>query len=642
MFKAIIALILISVCTILANGNNTSYYVDATNGNDSNSGTSPATAWKSLTKVSNSSFSPGDSILFKRGEIWRGHLIINNSGLYGAPIVYGAYGEGDKPLFLQSANLNSTSDWTSLGSNRWASPNGSFISDVGFLLFGEEHPKNVGLKRSSQGNVDADKKYWYDSSNDRVVVFCEQNPASAYSSIEISKTNDIYNHFIGPWGISYIHIENWKIKYWNSHAIAFSNSKGIEIRKCDISYGGGCQRPANRYGNGIEFWRDPKDCIVEYCRVGQCYDTGVTPQGSNNICTVDNLIFRNNILYGNDLAGYEVIFTQAETSLTDMYFNDNICVGNGYGWSHHQRPDQYTGWDMCTWSIDPGTWDGWDIKNNVFYEPNSFAFYYAAKNRAINLDQDYNYYYKSAGIRSSLIYYASNDQYTMSQFPSYQSAKNQDINSGWGDRIAAQDTARSKVSCDDLFLLNTLFEGIEEELRDNLPYKFNLITPEDKASVGDTVILDWKTTWGTVSKLKHYELWIDCEHVADIPAGTSKYTATGLSEGEHKWFIVAVDNDNNWRQSSSESTFTVSKNPTTSAIWPYPAGSVYTKQTSLVVNIPDKYKIDLYDISGQKLHCFEGNGFQEYKVSEFRSTGVYLARIRAGQYFIIKKIIRTM
>jgi len=75
----------------------TTYYVDATNGNDFNNGFSPETAWKTISKVNSMDFKPGDYILFKRGEVWREQLIIPSSGEEGRPITFGAYGEGKKP-----------------------------------------------------------------------------------------------------------------------------------------------------------------------------------------------------------------------------------------------------------------------------------------------------------------------------------------------------------------------------------------------------------------------------------------------------------------------------------------------------------------------------------------------------------------
>ena len=54
----------------------TTYYVDATSGNDGNDGLSPGDAWQTITKINSESFLPGDEILFKRGETWSGTSLI--------------------------------------------------------------------------------------------------------------------------------------------------------------------------------------------------------------------------------------------------------------------------------------------------------------------------------------------------------------------------------------------------------------------------------------------------------------------------------------------------------------------------------------------------------------------------------------
>lgn len=43
------------------------YYVDAVGGSDFNSGTNVGAAWKTLEKVNNVTFQPGDHIMFKSG-----------------------------------------------------------------------------------------------------------------------------------------------------------------------------------------------------------------------------------------------------------------------------------------------------------------------------------------------------------------------------------------------------------------------------------------------------------------------------------------------------------------------------------------------------------------------------------------------
>jgi len=78
------------------------YYVDVTNGSDSNNGTSEDNTWKTISKVNSSSFNPGDSVLFKRGEEWWETLIVPSSGTSGNPITFGAYGTGDKPKIYSS------------------------------------------------------------------------------------------------------------------------------------------------------------------------------------------------------------------------------------------------------------------------------------------------------------------------------------------------------------------------------------------------------------------------------------------------------------------------------------------------------------------------------------------------------------
>src|SRR6267154_4448858 len=74
------------------------YYVDSRAGDDSNAGTSPASAWKSLEKVNARTFLPGDRILLKSSSMWNGQLWPKGSGVEGRPITVGMYGGGVKPV----------------------------------------------------------------------------------------------------------------------------------------------------------------------------------------------------------------------------------------------------------------------------------------------------------------------------------------------------------------------------------------------------------------------------------------------------------------------------------------------------------------------------------------------------------------
>ena len=98
----------------------TNYYVSNA-GNDANSGTAPSSPWQTLNKLnSNRNLVPGDSVLFKRGDSFYGSITINNSGTAGNPIVFSAYGVGEKPVITGFTNITS---WTNKGGNIWESSN---------------------------------------------------------------------------------------------------------------------------------------------------------------------------------------------------------------------------------------------------------------------------------------------------------------------------------------------------------------------------------------------------------------------------------------------------------------------------------------------------------------------------------------
>ena len=96
------AVVIYTILVFSGYGHTADYYIDATNGDDLNEGTHINRPWKTLAKVNNAGFQPGDNIYLKRGEIWREKLIISSSGSQGKPITYGSYGTGAKPKIRQT------------------------------------------------------------------------------------------------------------------------------------------------------------------------------------------------------------------------------------------------------------------------------------------------------------------------------------------------------------------------------------------------------------------------------------------------------------------------------------------------------------------------------------------------------------
>jgi hypothetical protein len=87
----------------------TNYYFSSSTGNDTNNGTE-VNPYKTISKLNSLPLSPGDKILFKKGDSFIGQIIINNSGAENAPIVYNSYGAGEKPILFGSNGDNATED----------------------------------------------------------------------------------------------------------------------------------------------------------------------------------------------------------------------------------------------------------------------------------------------------------------------------------------------------------------------------------------------------------------------------------------------------------------------------------------------------------------------------------------------------
>lgn len=101
--------------------NAATYHVDS-NGNDKNNGT--ALPWQTIAKVNSFSFSPGDSVLFRKGQTYTGNLVATSN------VHYGMYGTGTgNPVLTVARTLTG---WTTSGGNIWhaAFPGGDYLNCV--------------------------------------------------------------------------------------------------------------------------------------------------------------------------------------------------------------------------------------------------------------------------------------------------------------------------------------------------------------------------------------------------------------------------------------------------------------------------------------------------------------------------------
>jgi len=375
MMKRIIILLLLAFSVV---ANATTYYVK-NGGNDGAAGTSDATAWASLEKVRTSTFSAGDVILFRRGDTFRGWIRFPSSGTSGNHIVIDAYGTGAKPKILNSKDLSATGDWTLHSGNIWKSTAtaGSYSGydgggyDIGNLFFNGNTDWGRKEKYYADCNVQGD--FYFNKTDNLIYIYSTSNPASYYTNIECA--GNYAQHTVWFTGKSYITVRNLDAMYSGNNCIYLDGgSHNFIIEYNDVSWvGGWWYSGLTRMGNGIGMWLDggdQHDHIVRYNRVNQCWDAGISPQGS--VHAAYNINMHTNIIT-NCHYSYET-WCSSPNSLVNVDFVNNTCFNAGYSWSRYHREDAADANDshIMIWTTS-GTITNCDIKNNIFLKSRTRA-----------------------------------------------------------------------------------------------------------------------------------------------------------------------------------------------------------------------------------------------------------------------------
>ena len=136
--------VLILGTQVTANGVGTTYYVSSSTGNDSNDGLTTGSAFASIDHVNGLNLQPGDTVLFRCGDIWRTEsLIITDSGTNSNQITFGSFPSAcaDKPVFSGARPI---SGWSTHSGNIYVANlstganSGLFQDGVNQLFSGDE------------------------------------------------------------------------------------------------------------------------------------------------------------------------------------------------------------------------------------------------------------------------------------------------------------------------------------------------------------------------------------------------------------------------------------------------------------------------------------------------------------------------
>ena len=338
--RLLIALFALSVCVVCPVRAAT-YYVDANLGNDANSGTSRAAAWKSINKLNQEKFRPGDSILFRRGQVWREQFNLQSSGDEQRPIIVDAFGDGAPPE-ISGADLVPEASWTECQSCSGKVWQASVATQPNVVL--------VDGSKASKGAAAGDLKSpgdWYWAAG-TLFVYAQGNPAKAFPRRGLEA--GVRPIGINLTGLSYITIRNLRVSGANAAPYALgSNIWGIAAgRKGPAPRGLRIERNevVNSAGDGIHL-EGVQESVVDSNLVANNENVGVQIYRSLEAFPVSDVTVSNNEVHHNHFIGINMagcpagescrtIRPESQLTVTKVRILGNKSYANGAGIYLHQ------------------------------------------------------------------------------------------------------------------------------------------------------------------------------------------------------------------------------------------------------------------------------------------------------------------
>ncbi len=173
--KKVFLPILLLHLTMMVNA--ATYYFSSSSGNDSRTAAqaqSSATPWQSIAKLNSimSTLKAGDSVLFKRSDVFSGALVISASGISTMPITFSAYGSGNKPVI---SGFTTLTGWTQARTNVWEAPLTVASGKEGMLI---RNNQQQGIGRYPNLNAGKGGYLNIDANNGTTQITCNSLPSS--------------------------------------------------------------------------------------------------------------------------------------------------------------------------------------------------------------------------------------------------------------------------------------------------------------------------------------------------------------------------------------------------------------------------------------------------------------------------------
>ncbi len=253
--QSVVLLFFILLCSLSAVAQ-TTYYV-SNNGDDGNDGRSENAAWRTIAKVNSTRSSPGDRILFRRGDAWTERLFPPTSGTESAPITYAAYGSGNRPMVDAGGPLPGWSDpanWTDKGNNIWTIALSWWPGRL--WIDGDEYGCSGTTDQGS--NIPTSQFRWWHDGSSTLSLHSEGNPSQAYGSIEIADRSGL-SLALYVKGREYLFFRDLEFKR-GTNCVELVSSSHITFDSCKILAG------TSAYGLFLQQGSDyglAKNCIFD-------------------------------------------------------------------------------------------------------------------------------------------------------------------------------------------------------------------------------------------------------------------------------------------------------------------------------------------------------------------------------------------
>lgn len=323
-------LILLIIFTTTTNTQARNYYLSE-NGNDQNKGISPESAWKTIGRLNQQKLNAGDSVLFKRGEIFIGEVLVSSlAGTTKKTIVYGAYGTGTYPSIKGSIKVN---NWENSAGGIYSAKLQDKVYDLycnnkqqilarypnkGYLTIDGGAKSKVTFSDAVLLQNDG---YWNDANlrfkacdwewrTSKIVDFTDHQITIADSSSTLLNAGWGY-YFdnkleeldtISEW---FYTVKDQKI-YYKPDLVSFQNAK-IE---------------AVVYENGFTIQKDVKNIEIRDLNIGKFHNCGIFAEGNNQ-----NIRINNNLVENISITG--ILF--GKNSNTCIIENNTVLDVNGNG-----------------------------------------------------------------------------------------------------------------------------------------------------------------------------------------------------------------------------------------------------------------------------------------------------------------------